>query len=252
MTHYAQWAPYTGSASIILAIVLLVITGVLVFVGLRLRKPIEFKRPGVSLSALLAVFFLIAAILFLVAAATYGAAVQQQGERFTGPANTIFPYTATLGVVTFALIAFMNWRHGFWAAAVSAIVGAIAAPMIFELPFDLIVMGRTFPPNPGALYTLLYFLPLFLIELSSFAMLTISPVMRVSRWTLLFLAGMFLVFAIWALVTGFAYPVPPLPITLNVISKTLAFLTAISLFTPPGMWRTALASGAWDTNNGLT
>src|SRR5579864_4989925 len=68
MTHYAQWASYTGSASIILAIMLLVITGVLVFVGLRLlRKPIEFKRPGVSLSALLAVFFLIAAVLFLVA-----------------------------------------------------------------------------------------------------------------------------------------------------------------------------------------
>ncbi|HEX2350717.1 MAG TPA: hypothetical protein VHI51_19950 [Ktedonobacterales bacterium] len=251
MTHYAQWASYTGSASIILASVLLVITGVLVFVGLRLHKPIEFKRPGVSLSAFLALFFLLAAVLFLVAAGVYGTAVQQQGERFTGPANTIFPYTATLGLVTFALIAFMNWRYGFWVAVISAIVGAIAAPMIFELPFDLIVMGRTYPPNPGALYTLLYFLPLFLIELSSFAMLTISPVMRVTRWTLLFLAGMFLVFAIWAL-AGFAYPVPPLPITLNVISKTLAFLTAISLFTPPGLWRTALASGAWDTNNGLT
>jgi hypothetical protein len=168
--------------------------------------------------------------------------------------NVILPYTLTMGGVTFAVITVLRLRQGFWVAVGSAIIGAIAAPMIFELPFDLIVMGQTYPPNPAALFTLLYFLPLFLIELSSFALLTVSPVMRVSRWTLLFLAGMFLVFALWALF-GFAYPDAPLPIALNVVSKTLAFLTSISLFTPPGTWRAALASGAsgaWNANNGLT
>jgi hypothetical protein len=43
---------------------------------------------------------------------------------------------------------------------------------------------------------------------------------------------MFLIFAVWA-VFGFAYPAVPLPIALNVISKILAFATAVSLFLPP-------------------
>jgi hypothetical protein len=254
MTHYAEWANYTGSAAIVLIIVLLVITAALVLVALRLRKPIQVRQPGATLSGFLMVFWLLSALLILVAATVYGTAAAQQGERFTGPMNVILPYTLTMGGVTFAVITVLHLRQGFWVAVGSAIIGAIAAPMIFELPFDLIVMGQTYPPNPAALFTLLYFLPLFLIELSSFALLTVSPVMRVSRWTLLFLAGMFLVFALWALF-GFAYPDAPLPIALNVVSKTLAFLTSISLFTPPGTWRAALASGAsgaWNANNGLT
>ena len=78
----------------------------------------------------------------------------------------------------------------------------------------------------------LSFFPLFLFELSSFAMLTFSPVMKLSRATLFLLAGMFLLFAVWALF-GFAYPAAPIPIALNTISKILAFATAVSLFLPP-------------------
>jgi hypothetical protein len=39
------------------------------------------------------------------------------------------------------------------------------------------------------------------------------------------------VFAVWAL-SGFGYPSAPLPITLNVVSKILAFVTALTLFLP--------------------
>ena len=92
-------------------------------------------------------------------------------------------------------------------------------------------MWRTFPPTPAALYTPLFFLPLFLIEISSFAMLMLSPVMRLSRYTLFFLAAMFLVFGVWALF-GFAYPAWPVPIALNMLSKVLAFATSVSLFLP--------------------
>jgi hypothetical protein len=46
--------------------------------------------------------------------------------------------------------------------------------MIFELPYDLIVMWRLYPPVSTQL-TLLYFLPLFLVEISSFSLLTMSP-----------------------------------------------------------------------------
>ncbi len=33
-------------------------------------------------------------------------------------------------------------------AFISAIIGALAEPLVFELPFDLVVMGRTYPPIP--------------------------------------------------------------------------------------------------------
>jgi hypothetical protein len=69
------------------------------------------------------------------------------------------------------------------------------------------------------------------VEISSFAMLALSPVMKLSRYTLFLLAGMLLIFAVWA-VFGFAYPNAPIPIALNVISKILAFATAVSLFIP--------------------
>ncbi len=105
--------------------------------------------------------------------------------------------------------------------------------MIFELPFDLIVMGHIYPtpPTPVAQYTLLYFLPLFLISLSSFGLLTISPLTRLTRYTLFCLAGLFLVFAVWALF-GFAYPSQPVPLVLNAVGKVLAFAAAVTLFLP--------------------
>jgi hypothetical protein len=118
-----------------------------------------------------------------------------------------------------------------WAAFGGALVGAIAGPMIFKLPFDFIVLWRTYPPSPAALYTQLFFFPLFLVELLSLAMLLLSPRMRLTRYALFALAGMFLVFAIGA-VFGFAYPLTALPITFNVVSKALAFATAVLLFVP--------------------
>jgi hypothetical protein len=105
--------------------------------------------------------------------------------------------------------------------------------MIFELPFDLIVMARTYPPVPPdpALYRALFFLPLLLVEITTLSLLTLSPMVRVSRASFLSLGLMLLVFAVWAL-TGFGYPSAPVPITLNVVSKILAFVTALSLFLP--------------------
>jgi hypothetical protein len=169
--------------------------------------------------------------MFLVAVTVYVLALTQQVGHVTGAADPITPVTMLSGLVAFVAIAYLTRQSGFWVAVGSAIVGTIAAPMIFELPFDLIVMWRTYPPTPEILFTLLFFLPLFLVEVSSFAMLTLSPIMKLSRATLFLLAGMFLIFAVWALV-GFTYPAAPIPVVLNVISKILAFATAVSLFVP--------------------
>lgn len=231
MTHYGTWNPYGGSSSIILAVVLLIVTGILIYLALRLHHRIEVKRPGKFLSVFLVVIWLLSVLLFLVAAGIYGLADVQQKIRFTGPMNTIFPVTAISGIITFFVIVVLAQRSGPRIAVGSAIVGSIAAPLIFELPFDLIVMWRTYPPTPETAFTLLYFLPLFLIEITSFAMLTLSPLMKPSRYTLFLLAGMFLIFAVWALF-GFAYPATPLPIALNATSKIVAFVTAVSLFLP--------------------
>lgn len=232
MTHYGEWSPYAGSSSVILAVVLLIITGVLIYLAIRLPHPIAVKRPGKVLSVALVVIWMLFVATFHVAASIYVRADEQQMIHFTGPMNPIAPVTAASGAVAFFVIVYLTRQSGPWIALVSAIVGTIAAPLIFELPFDLIVMWRTYPPAPAIPFTLLYFLPLFLIEVSSFAMLTFSPFVKLSRATLFLLAGMFLIFVLWA-VFGFAYPATPIPVALNVISKILAFATAVSLFLPP-------------------
>ncbi len=231
MTHYGEWSSYTGSSAVILAVVLLLIMGVLITLAFRLHHRIGVKRPGKFLSVSLIGMWLLAVIDFLIATGIYAGADEQQGIHFTGPMNPIFPVTATSAALTFFVILYLTQRSGAWIAVVSAIVGTIAAPLIFELPFDLIVMWQTYPPTPEIAFTLLYFLPLILVELLGFMMLTFSPLMKPSRYTLFLLAGLFLIFAVWALF-GFAYPATPIPVALNVLSKIVAFATAISLFLP--------------------
>jgi hypothetical protein len=66
----------------------------------------------------------------------------------------------------------LTWRYGVKEALLSAVAGIIAASMVFELPFDLIVVGKTYPPDPALQYSLLYFLPLFVVGIGSYAMLS--------------------------------------------------------------------------------
>jgi hypothetical protein len=191
------------------------------------------SRGGVCL----VVIFLLSGITFLVSSYTELLTLVQQIGPVTGPANHITPITLACGFVAFFVIVYLTSGRGttpiaprqFWIAVGSAIVGTIAAPLIFELPFDLIVMGRAHYPTPHVLWAVLYFFPLFLVEISGFAMLTFSPVMKVSRLTLFLLAGMFFIFAVWA-VFGFTYASSPLPYACNAISKILAFAVAVSLF----------------------
>lgn len=231
MNQHGSWSPYGGSSSIILAVVLLLVTGALIYTATRLHHPVVVKRPGKFVGISLIVIEVLSVLAFLVAVTVYVLALYQQKGPLTAPADPITPVTMTSAVIAFFVIVALSGRNSFPVAIGSAIVGTIAAPMIFELPFDLIVMWRTYPPTPQILFTLLFFLPLFLIEITSFALLALSPLAKLSRYTLLLLAGMFLIFAVWALF-GFAYPSTPIPTALNMISKVLAFATAVSLFLP--------------------
>jgi hypothetical protein len=134
--------------------------------------------------------------------------------------------------VVFVIIISRN-SPGFGTRLASGAIGAIAAPWIFELPFDLIVMARTYPPIPPdpALYRALFFVPLFLIAITTLLLLRLSPMVRLTRATFFSFALMLGVFAVWAL-SGFGYPSAPLPTTLNIVSKILAFVTVLTLFLP--------------------
>ena len=232
MNAYQPWSLYTGSSSILLAVALLIVTGALIYFATRLPHPIAVKRPGKVLSISIVVFWVLCVMAVLVASYIYIVAeYRQEGGHLTIAADPISPVTYTSAVVTFIVIAYLARRIGFWGAFGSAIVGTIAAPMIFEFPYDLIIIGRISPPPPGTVLLLIFFTPFLLVQLLSCVMLTFSPILKLSRYTLLLLAGMFLIFAVWAMF-GFAYPASPLPIALNMISKVLAFATAVSLFLP--------------------
>jgi len=233
MNQYSNglWAPYLGNDALLLAIPLLIIGVVLGYLGTRLHHSIGVDRPGKAVSILLVMIWILALATFLIAVGTYVGALIQQVGPITLPTNPISPITGLSGLIAFIIIAYLSRHHGLRIALGSAVVGTIAAPMIFELPFDLIVMWRTYPPAPATQFTLLYFLPLFLIEISSFSLLTLSPLMKLSKFTFFSLAAMFFVFAVWALF-GFSYPSHPIQFVLNAVSKILSFVAAITLFLP--------------------
>jgi len=229
----AAWTSYGGTARIALAVILVAAAAGVACAGFRLPLPARLPRPteGVRVFMLLAWVFAIAA--FLMCVSIY----IQQGERehlFHGsPANPITPVTDTCVAAVFIIILIAGRASGWRVALAGAAIGAMAAPMIFELPFDLIIMARTYPaitPDPG-LYRALFFAPLILVEVTTLSLLTLSPLVRVSRAAFFAFAVMLLIYAAWGL-AGFGYPSAPLPFALNVASKIVAFIAALSLFLP--------------------
>jgi hypothetical protein len=230
----AHWVSYSGGEGVLLALVLLVAAGGLAYAGARLRTPVRVTPPGGVVAGFLIAIWLLAIYSVLVDTHIYGLQVRQAYPGFV--AARVRVGTFVDAAVTFFVILYLTRRWGWKLALASAAVGTAAAPMIFELPFDLIVMARTNPPLPDnpMLYRQLYFLPLFLVELPTIALLTLLPSMRVTAGACYAAAGMLLVFAVWAAI-GFAFPAEPLPLALNVISKILCFVAAIMLF----VWRTS-------------
>jgi hypothetical protein len=231
MSEQGSWRPYAGGGSIALAILLVVAALLVVVAALRLRKPVAPKAPGKFVGVAIVMAWSLAVAMFLVALVAFVLAIVQQEPNVVGPANPISKFTAIAAVIAFIAIWYLTRDAGLRVSVGSAIVGTIAAPMIFELPFDLIVMARVYAPRPAPLFILLFFLPLFIVEILSIALLALSPRMRLSRRSLLIFAGMLLIFAVWALF-GMAYPYAPIPTVLNVASKIVAFAVAVSLFVP--------------------
>jgi hypothetical protein len=231
MTHKGLWLSYGGSAEIVLAGVLAAAAATLVYAGFRLPLPARLPRPGRTVRIVLLATWGFAICAFLVCVSIYVTHAIQEHLAKASPGNPITPVTLIGVCVIFCVVAFAHRSRGGPVALGSAAIAALAAPWVFEVPFDLIIMSRTvpgLPPDP-ALYRALFFAPLLLIGVTTLALLTLSPVARLSRATLWCLAAMLTVFAVWAL-SGFGYPSASVPTALNVASKVLALLAALTLF----------------------
>jgi hypothetical protein len=229
MSQHGLWASYSGTARITLAVILLLAAAAVAFSGARLRRPVRLPRPGRITTTVVLTLWVIVIVAFL----SVASALAEQG-RLTHSAQTrafgpIAPITFTAVGVTFVVILLLGRSFDWPVRLAGAAIGALAAPMIFEFPFDFIVMTRVTQASPAHLA--LYFVPLLLIEIITLSLLAASPMVRVRRVTFFAFASMLVVFAIWALF-GFGYPGTEPAYTLNVVSKLLAFVTALTLFLP--------------------
>jgi hypothetical protein len=231
---YGGWVSYAGGDAVVLAIILIALATALGYAGARLQNPIAVRRPGRTVSGFMLAIWALAICMFFVAVGAYATQLKQVDLLFTPPKVRVG--TIPDAGIAFLVILYLTRGYGWRVALASAFIGTAAAPMFFELPFDLIIMGRTYPPVPPnpTLYRALFFLPLFMIELSTISLLTLLPTMRITRPAMYALAGMLAVFAVWA-AFGFGFPSELLPKSLNVISKMLCFVAAVLLF----VWRDA-------------
>lgn len=238
MTQYGTWVSYEGAARIWLAVGLLVIAGGLAYAGFRLPLPVLLARakPRARTVVIVLAIWVATMVVFLVCVSIY---VRRYVSAYhlkigqAAPVNHITPITfLAAAAVFFAVLARSSVVSSDpWTRLGAAIIAGIAGPVIFEFPFDLIIAARIYPPIPPdpSFYRALFFVPLVLAEIASLLLLRLSPMARLTRAAFFSLALMLGVFAIWAL-TGFSYPSGAVPTTLNIISKLLAFVTALSLF----------------------
>jgi hypothetical protein len=141
-----HWVSYGGGAAILLAIVLLAVAGGFAYAGKRLRAPLAVARPGGVAAAFMIAIWLLAIYTVVIATSVYGLEVKQAYPGFV--AARVRVGTFVYAAVTFLAILYLTRRWGWKVALASAVIGTAAAPMIFEFPFDLIVM--TDPDSPDA------------------------------------------------------------------------------------------------------
>jgi hypothetical protein len=231
MPSEGGWVSYSGAAEIVLAVVLAVAAAAVAYAGFRLPLPVRPPRPGRTAKIVLLVIWVAAIAALLKSVAAYEIQLNQDGIAHTPRSDSITPVTLTGVVVLFIVIAVVQRARGWKVALGSAVIGAAAAPWIFEVPFDLIIMPQTHPLIDPGLYRAVLFGTLIAVGITTLALLWLSPAVQVRRATLWCVAGMLAVFAGWSLF-GFGYPSAPGPTTLNIASKILALAAAMTLFLP--------------------
>jgi len=221
------WFSYGGPARVVLAVVLVAVAAGVTGVGLRLRVPERLPSPGRTARTIMLATWGMAIVAYLACHIIYTQQLMQ--HHLTYPPQPIFPITVACMIALFVGILHIGRKLSQKARLGSAFVGAIAAPMIFELPFDLIIITRLYPTAPDPALYWVVFCATFLVEFTTLALLSLSPLVRLSRSAFFAFAILLLIFGIWAL-SGFSQPSAPLPFACNAVSKVMAFVVAISLF----------------------
>ena len=177
----AEWLPYMDGSAAMLAVFLVALAGTCAYIGMKIRNPISVSRPGRVVSGFLIAIWALAIYTFFVALYVYALQLRQVYPHFARPPK-VRVGTLVDAAATFLVILYLTRRYGWKIAVGSAFAGTAAAPMLFELPFDLIVMPMTYPAIPPAptLYRELFFLPLFIVELSTISLLALLPSMRIT------------------------------------------------------------------------
>lgn len=210
-----DWHPYSGGAAISLAILLLLVTAGLFFLGTRTTSA-RLPRPGRGLKAILVLVW-VASILLVLPLFKEIAVRSGQSALGTGP---VLPITLGSALVTFIAVAYATRGGGVGSALGNGFAAAVAGPMVFELPFLLIITPNVTTKVPHPLFLFATFL---LVILTTLALPTFSSKFSIGRYSLYSLGAMFAVFAVWALATGYAPPGDPISFSLNAISKILGF-----------------------------
>jgi hypothetical protein len=230
MTQYGTWIAYSGTARIALAAGLLAAGAGLAWASRRLPLPARLPRPGRTAVIVLVAAWVAGLAGFLASLAVYAQAALR--DHIVPASDPITPVTILAAGVVFFIV-LVTGSGAPRARLAGAVCAAIAGPMIFELPFDLIVMTRVYHPagqDPAVRLTA-FFATLFIVEITTLMLLSTSARVRLTRPAVLALGLMLIVFAAWA-AGGFAYPAAGFPIAMNVLSKLLAFAVVLGLFLP--------------------
>ena len=217
----APWIAYHFPTSLLLACILLIVGIGLVLLGRRLKSRVQVPHPGGMLKLILiAVWVLSLSILlrgYLLRKRLFPGAIQ------SGP---VFPITIALAICTFVYLAYIYRREGITTMLGNGFLGAAAGPMVFEFPFDLIVLPQVKAPTT---YMIAFFVPLLVAVLLTLSVFMLSSRVSLTKYSLYSAGAMFKVLAAWALI-GFSYPSEPASFILNAVAKVLSFISIAALF----------------------
>jgi len=124
MTEYGTWVSYSGTARIVLAIVLLAAAGGVVFAGTRLALPIRPARPGEGTRTFMLVTWGLAITAFLVCLPIYVHQARREHLFHGTPADPITHVTVTCVAVIFFIILLASRSYGWRVTLARAVIGA--------------------------------------------------------------------------------------------------------------------------------
>ena len=204
-----------------LSLILFLITAGLFLTARRMKEAVKLPKMGKVLGVVVIVIWAFSILFFL--------KINQIYARYIGGATSlgpIFPITILSAVLTFCYAAYMARRGGPLSSLGNGFLAFIAGPMVFELPFILIIIPLVKAP---LIPEIIFLIPLFTIVITTLSLLLLSRRIALTRNAVYLFGAMMLVFAIWAL-DGYSYPTNLLTIALNDISKVLSFACIGALF----------------------